>query len=287
MKHSISFAIALALAAPAFAQDTINSTSGSNAGANSASQSGSEANNQNANTQGQQQQLNGNIGRSDANSNSASTSTSSSATRSDAYSDQQQGQAIDSSNSASNSASNQQGVSVSNTFNSTNHKRSYVGTNTAIPLAASSSFSSDFCGSTSSGGASAAPIGISLGLSGTKYDQTCRSLRVAEKAGMMAVSASNMGFKDMAAKLMAFSTWNICTANGKATVDACKALSLLGVEAGPTQDVAGAQSTEESVKKAASVEVERINRSQTPFNATATAQTTQPPGVAVASASPR
>lgn len=207
-------------AVPAAAQDTITSTSGSNSTAGAASNSGAASDQ----TQGQAQtqSFDGNVGRSDAqsNSNSNSGAVSGSDSTSASNQSQQQGQ----------TAFNAQGVAVSNTFNSTNHKRSYIGTNTAVPLTASSSFSSDFCGSTMSGGGSAAPIGISLGLSGTKYDPTCRSLRVAEKAGMLAVSASNMGFKDMAGRLMAFSVWNICTANGPKGTDACSVLGLTGAD---------------------------------------------------------
>jgi hypothetical protein len=214
MKNRISFALALALAAssPAFAQ---TSTSGSNAGANSASNSGAASNQA-------QTQNNAGIGSSTSGSSSGATSGSTSTSGSTASGNsQQQGQ----------SATNQQGTSVSNTFNSQQRRftKEEVRTNAAIPLTASSSFSSDFCGSTTSGGASAAPLGVSIGFSTSKYDQTCRSLRVAEKAGMLAVSANNMGFKDLSARLTALATWSVCTANGVDTENACKTLALLGV----------------------------------------------------------
>ena len=241
MRHFITFAVVLALAAPAIAQDT-TSTSGSNAGAVSGSNSGAASDQ----AQSQGQTMNGNVGRSDASSASNSGAVSGSASDSRSLSDQTQGQSSNNSNAASNSntvgqqvgqsASNSQGVSVQNNFNSSQRRftKEEVRTNAAVPLTASSSFSSDFCGSTQSGGASASPIGISLGIAGTKYDQTCRSLRVAEKAGMLAVSANNMGFKDLSSRLTALATWNVCMANGPDLKAACEKLALFGTpEGGP------------------------------------------------------
>ncbi len=219
MRYLILFSLAAAF--PAAAQ-TLNSTSGSTSGANSQSGSTSGA------ASNQQQSLDGNIGTSRSDSNSGAVSTSTTSSAAGANSNQTQGQNLTSTNTSG--AANTNGQSVSNTFNSTQLKRTYVGTNAAVPLTASSSFSSDFCGSTSSGGVSAAPIGISAGFSATKYDQTCRSLRVAEKAGMLAVSASNMGFKDLSARLTALATWSVCTANGPGTESACKTLALLGID---------------------------------------------------------
>ena len=129
---------------------------------------------------------------------------------------------------------NQQGVSVSNTFNSTNRKNSYLYTNNAVPLAASSSFSSDYCGGTASGGASAAPLGISIGGAGPVFDKSCQSLRRAEKFGMAAANASNMGQAELAGRLMSMMIWSICTADSagakadKSTALACDRIGLLG-----------------------------------------------------------
>jgi hypothetical protein len=90
-----------------------------------------------------------------------------------------------------------------------------------------------------SGGASAAPIGITIGMSGPKYDRTCQSLRRAEKFGMAAANAQNMGQPDLAQKLMSMMVWSICMADpdavalpdGKranATATACSTLGLMG-----------------------------------------------------------
>jgi hypothetical protein len=239
-------ALALVLAPPAFAQDTLNSNSGSAANANSGSASGAESN---GNVQGQTQN-NAGIGSSASRSDSASGAVSGSASDSRSASDQTQGQALDNrnSNTATNSstvgqqASNQQGVSVATTFNTTNHKRSYVSTNTAVPLAASSSFSSDYCGGTVSGGASAAPIGISIGGSGPVFDKSCQSLRRAEKFGMAAANYQNMQQPEEAMKLMSLMVWSICTSDSsgpkadKATANACAQILQMGGPVSPAND---------------------------------------------------
>jgi trimeric autotransporter adhesin len=228
-----TLALALILASPAIAQDT-NSTSGSAANANSGSVSGAQSNG-NEQAQGQTQN-NAGIGSSASHSESNSGAVSGSDSHSGAVSDQSQGQSLSNgnTNSLGQTASNQQGVSVSNTFNSTNWKRSYVSTNTAVPLAASSSFSSDYCGGTVSGGASAAPIGISIGGAAPSFDKSCQSLRRAEKFGMAAANYQNMQQPEMAMKLMSLMVWSICTADSagpkadRATAEACAQLLNMG-----------------------------------------------------------
>ena len=254
----LSAAAAIAFASPVLAQDLTNTgTSTSNAGAQSGSVSGASSNGN------QQQQSNSNVGGNNAGigsstSTSGSDATANSSTRSDAASfgnrsDQSQGQSANNSQSqgqdarntqsqgqtstvsTGQSASNMQGVSVSNTFNSTPLKRQYIGTNTAVPLAASSSFSSDYCGGTVSGGASVAPIGVSIGASAPKFDDSCKYLRVAEKAGMMGANWHNMQQEEMAIKMQSLGTWATCMAGPRAknasenaTMQACIALGLMG-----------------------------------------------------------
>lgn len=219
---------------PVLAQD-INSASGSAANANSGSVSGAESN---GNQQSQANIGGNNAGIGSSTSDSRSNALSGSTSNSGAVSDQSQGQTSNQSLGVTatqgQSASNQQGVSVSNTFISTPLKRTYVGTNTAVPLAASSSFSSDYCGGTVSGGASAAPIGISIGASGPTFDKSCQSLRRAEKFGMAAANYQNMQQPEMAMKLMSLMVWSICTADSsgpkadKATAAACEQILEMG-----------------------------------------------------------
>lgn len=233
----------LALATPAMAQiDDINSASNSAANANSGSVSGASAD---GNVQGQGQTQTANnagIGSSASTSGSASEANSGSVSNSGAVSDQAQGQSLSNANQLG--ATNQQGVSVSNTFNSTNHKRSYVGTNAAVPLAASSSFSSDYCGGTASGGASIAPIGVSIGGAAPTFDKSCQYLRLAEKAGMLGANYHNMQQPDMSLKAMSLMAWATCMAgpqNDKrrkgyeenVVMQACLTLGLLGSTMSP------------------------------------------------------
>lgn len=91
-------------------------------------------------------------------------------------------------------------------------------TNTPVGLAAAVSFSSDYCGGTTSGGASAA--GISIGASKPVFDANCQALRRAEKLGMAAVSAHNLGMRDLSAKLQYLAVWQVCTSN-PTLQDAC------------------------------------------------------------------
>lgn len=236
-------AAALAVAVPAVAQD-IDSTSNSGAAANSGSISGasSDANHQ---AQGQTQSAdNKGIGTSESNSASQSGAVSGSSSHSGAISDQSQGQSSSNSNQLGQIAANSQGVEVTNVFNSTQRKRTYNGTNNAVPLAASSSFSSDYCGGTASGGASIAPIGVSIGGAAPTFDKSCQYLRLAEKAGMMSANWHNMGYPEMEGRMMAFATWATCMAGphndnrkkgyeANVVMEACLALGLLGSSTSP------------------------------------------------------
>lgn len=247
-KFLLSLVASTALTTAAFAQES-SSVSGSGAEANSGSIAGSESN---GNVQGQQQQnIGGNnagIGNSTSRSDSNSDANSASNSFSGAASDQTQaqGQSLDNRSSTATTQTqgqsatqgNQQGVSTNITFNSTNRKHSYVGTNTPVYLAASSSFSSDYCGGTVSGGASVAPIGVSIGGAGTKFDNSCRYLRLAEKAGMLGANYYNMQQPEMAMKAMSMMSWAVCMAGPQQdrkdqhgdnyTMEACLALGLLG-----------------------------------------------------------
>jgi hypothetical protein len=247
IRYTSVVALAMALSTmPAVAQNTNTngSVSGSDATANSGSASGASSDNTNTNGQTQGQSMNGNIGRSESNSSSNSGAVSGSASDSRSASNQNQGQALDNRNSNTANvgqlASNSQGVSVSNTFISTPLKRTYVGTNNAVPLAASSSFSSDYCGGTASGGASAAPIGISIGGSAPTFDKSCQSLRRAEKFGMAAANYQNMQQPEMAMKLMSLMVWSICTADSsgpkadKSTATACGQVLQMGSVSPPS-----------------------------------------------------
>lgn len=108
-----------------------------------------------------------------------------------------------------------QGNAQNITFNSPpQRERTRLDTNSAIPLTAAVSFSSDYCGGVSSGGASAA--GVSLGFSKPVVDGNCQSMRRAEKFGVMAVTASNMGDKTTASRLLSLAIWELCTAEANA-----------------------------------------------------------------------
>lgn len=115
--------------------------------------------------------------------------------------------------------------------------------NTAVPLAAAVSFSSDYCGGTASGGASAA--GISLGLGAPKMDGNCQALRRAEKFGTAAANAYNAGMKDLAAKLITAQVWEICSsgdwAKHSATAANCEKLGLMQEASIPVAEPAAAQ----------------------------------------------
>lgn len=89
-----------------------------------------------------------------------------------------------------------------------------VKTNTMVALAAGVSMSSDYCGGTASGGASAA--GVTIGASKPVMDRNCQALRRVEKMGVAAVTAFNLGDKDMANKLKRLMAWQICVAETEA-----------------------------------------------------------------------
>lgn len=225
----------------ALAQDTLTSGSASNSDAVSGSQSGAQSDNNSS--QGQQQN---NAGIGNSVSGSASDANANANTSSSAESNgNQQGQS--SSNTNQLGASNQQGVQVSTEFNTYNRKKTTqeFRTNAAVPLAASSSFSSDYCGGTTSGGASVAPLGISLGAASPTFDNSCRYLRVAEKAGMLGANYYNMKQADMAGRAMSMMAWALCMAGPQQdkrkegykdnlTMEACLNLGLLGSEMSPT-----------------------------------------------------
>jgi len=234
------------------AQDT-NITSGSDSTAVSGSQSGSQsASNQN------QTQNNAGIGNSESWSGSASeanANTASSAESNGNLQGQDQGQSQTANGgasdqgqmqSSSNTLANQQGVTVGTTFNTYNRKKTVqeFRTNAAVPLAASSSFSSDYCGGTASGGASIAPIGVSIGGAAPTFDKSCQYLRLAEKAGMLGANYHNMQQPDMSLKAMSLMTWATCMAGPQndrrrrgteenITMQACLALGLLGSDISP------------------------------------------------------
>lgn len=259
MKRSILVVLLVSSASLATAQP-ITTTSGSNAEANSGSVSGAANDINNA--------ANNNIGTSESNSNSTANSGSVSGSASYGNSSEQgqgQAQGQDQGQMQGQSANNTQGQgqdqgqsqsansnqgqmqgqssdqanaqSTSVTFNSTQRKTQEIRTNNAVPLAASSSFSSDYCGGTVSGGASAAPIGISIGGSGPKFDKSCQALRRAEKFGMAAANAHNMQQPELAGRLMTMMIWSICTADSQGagaqepTAVACANAGLLGPQA--------------------------------------------------------
>jgi hypothetical protein len=249
MKNALIAALLLSGAAPLVAQDTLTSTSGSGAEANSGSVSGAQSNNTANNNAGIGSSENTNTTSSNAGaiSGSASESTSNSngntqgqSTATSTEQGQEQGQNQNQSQGQEQnlSAANEQGVTVNQTWNTKNRRQTEVRTNNAVPLAASSSFSSDYCGGTVSGGASVAPIGISLGGAAPKFDKSCQALRRSEKFGMAAVNAQNMGQPVLAGKLMSMMIWSICTSDsggpdaGKTTAQACEQMLLLGPNAG-------------------------------------------------------
>jgi hypothetical protein len=222
------------------------SESNSGAAANSGSVSGASSDNNATNNNagiGSSHNVNESTSSSGAISGSASESTSNSngntqgqaqTSSNEQGQDQGQMQGQDQSQNLDANQANQQGVTVNQTWNTKNRRQTEVRTNNAVPLAASSSFSSDYCGGTVSGGVSAAPIGISLGASGTRYDKSCQSLRRAEKFGMAAANAHNMGQPDLAGRLMSMMIWSICTSDtggtdaDRDTATACNKLLLLG-----------------------------------------------------------
>jgi hypothetical protein len=132
----------------------------------------------------------------------------------------------------STSTSTNLGVGITQTFEASvipTETTQNFKTNTSVPLAAAVSFSSDYCGGTASGGASAA--GISIGMAKPMMDGNCQALRRAEKFGTAAANAYNAGLKTMAGKLIVMQVWEICMAGNDSvqslTAEACKRLVLV------------------------------------------------------------
>jgi hypothetical protein len=96
--------------------------------------------------------------------------------------------------------------------------------NTPVGLAASVSFSSDYCGGTASGGASG--FGVSIGAAAPVFDANCQALRRAEKVGMAAVTAHNLGMRSDAVKLERLAVWQLCVVD-PTMLDACHTLGLV------------------------------------------------------------
>jgi len=230
---------------PALAQNVnvndLASQSASGAEANSGSVSGAQSNNTANNNAGigSSENTNTSSSNSGAVSGSASESTSNSNGNQQGQSSQQgqdQGQTQNQGQSQDQnlSAANEQGVTVNQTWNTKNRRETEVRTNNAVPLASSSSFSSDYCGGSVSAGGSSAPLGISIGMAAPKFDKSCQSLRRAEKFGMAAVNAMNMGQAELGGRLMSMMIWSICTSDSagpaieRSTADACDKLLLLG-----------------------------------------------------------
>jgi len=246
MNKSFLLAALLVSTSPLAAQDTLTSTSGSNAGAVSGSNSGASSDNNATNNNagiGSSENVNTSNSQSGAISGSASESTSnsngntqgqSSSTNTEQGQNQGQDQNQSQSQDQNLSAANEQGVTVNQTWNTRNRRETEVRTNNAVPLASSSSFSSDYCGGSVSAGGSSAPLGISIGMAAPKFDKSCQSLRRAEKFGMAAVNAVNMGQPELSGRLMSMMIWSICTSDsggpdaGRSTADACDKLLLLG-----------------------------------------------------------
>lgn len=192
MKHTLALALALAVAGPAHAQAIVG------------------------------------VG-----SNSESTAVSGSSSTSGAVSDQQQGQSQGLQNSNANTTTAQQGNQQATSLNfeastiPTSTTVNWKG-NTTVALAAGVSFSADYCGGTASGGASAA--GVSIGGSKPIFDGNCQALRRAEKFGVAAANAYNMGQMDWSVKLLAMQIWETCNAGNtsvvSSTAEACKILGL-------------------------------------------------------------
>lgn len=109
----------------------------------------------------------------------------------------------------------------------------HIKSNTPVGLAASVSFSSDYCGGTASGGASAA--GITIGASKPIMDENCQALRRAEKIGMAAVTAANLGNAEASEKLHRLAVWQLCVID-QTMQDACHYIGLVGDGTMPRTD---------------------------------------------------
>lgn len=225
----------------------------------------------------------------DSRSNSTSTSTSGSNSAAGSSSDQTQVQG--------QSQGNNQNITFEAAEQRYDTKQEFR-TNTAVPLAASVSFSSDYCGGTASGGASSAALGISLGASKPIMDGNCQSLRRAEKFGMMAVTAKNMGSHDIAARLLAMSIWELCTGEVNqhpkfkdavpATQQGCQYLGLVARDEMPNEPnpmpsdpeaAAKEAATQQSNAAGAEVATPPPARSPVPTPPPVTAMVYRPPGL--------
>jgi len=279
MNKSFLLAALLVSTSPLAAQDTLTSTSGSNAGAVSGSNSGASSDNNATNNNagiGSSENTNTSNSQSGAISGSASESTSnsngntqgqSSSTNQGQDQGQSQGQSQNQGQEQNLSAANEQGVTVNQTWNTRNRRETEVRTNNAVPLASSSSFSSDYCGGSVSAGGSSAPLGISIGMAAPKFDKSCPSLRRAEKFGMAAVNAVNMGQPELSGRLMSMMIWSICTSDsggpdaGRSTADACDKLLLLGsIRSADSKQPSPAQAPEPRVARNGKVTPEATTR---------------------------
>jgi hypothetical protein len=184
-----------------------------------------------------------------ANSNANSGSYSASGASSDQSQGQSQGQNQGQSqgqNQAQNLQSSQalqssQGNAQNITFNSKSPDKLEVMANQNVPLAASVSFSSDYCSGTASGGVSTS-LGFSLGGAKPVEDNNCQALRRAEKYSIISVTAKNMGYHDWAGKLMSMSIFELCRATRsdtpKGSGDPCVTVGLLGMSETPPAEAA-------------------------------------------------
>lgn len=124
--------------------------------------------------------------------------------------------------------------------------------NQNVPLAASVSFSSDYCGGTASAGVSTS-LGFSVGGSKPIMDGNCQSLRRAEKFSIIAATAHNLGQPVWAAKLLSMSIWEMCMSEENSsrrqgaavpsTRDACAKLGLYGDQPFPAASPASMPGT--------------------------------------------
>lgn len=146
---------------------------------------------------------------------------------------------------ASAGASNN-GVSLNNTFEGTDHMRYNYGTQRieqVAPLSlggASAGFSNENCANTTQGGLST--MWFSAAKGNAKESIRCNARRDAGVYTALADSSDQHHEGDMGAKLRAMARWSQCTATA-AQEAACKAVGILPVEAmldtAPEQDNSG------------------------------------------------
>lgn len=192
-------------------------------------------------------------------SHSNSNATSGSASESGAASNQAQ---------QANNAGNAQNIQFNS--NTPTHTTTEFKTNNSVPLVAGVSFSSDYCGGTASGGASAA--GISIGASKPLMDRNCQAIRRAQTFGMLSANAKNMGNLEQANKLMAMSIYEICESGLGSTEtftqDACLSLGLVTLgkldPAKPLADVNPAQASPDERARAEANAAQAAQQAQQP-----------------------